>query len=248
LLFRLYAHLHVTTYCNLQKSSVDGTPPRPNTTDVSEVQEYVKKANPTWTLPEKRRLQKFVKRATSKVRHQHSTTSSTPTSESTTGTSDVTDYNELDNKSERSRSSRLKGITSRLFGNGSGSSNRNVTPVTSVTATATVPIYEIQTTAMTKEVFSDSLLPLHDPVTVGTAILPTEIEIMVEKPQEHRRITTSVMDKKMKPTFITTTPDITMVDRATPVDDDNDDDDVSRIYKDDNDGTTRQDRRCCFFF
>ena len=94
--------------------------------------------NPTWSVPEKRRLQKFIKRATS----QNSSAPSTPSSQQSEVTSESIN-NELDHRSERSRSSRLKGITNRLFG--VGNSNNNSTRKLKLD-TSQPPVYEIETT------------------------------------------------------------------------------------------------------
>jgi hypothetical protein len=198
--------------------------------DPSDVQAYIMEKNPTWSVPEKRRLQKFLKRATSN-QSTPSPSPSTPASQS-----EAESNNELDNRSERSRSSRFKGIASRLFGSSNSKSNLKATAFDP-------PLHEIQTTTETIAISTEesikesnnqsSLVPL---VTQSTDEIIQE-EIMNNT---HSEMISILVPEEDKTTANTSASTSEMTSPTT--------DELPLIYKDDNDGTIVERDRCwCLF-
>jgi hypothetical protein len=184
--------------------------------------------NPSWSVPEKRRLQKFVKRATS----QQSPAPSTPSSHQSELTSESTN-NELDNRSERSRSSRLKGITNRLFGG--GNSNSNAKKLQS--GASQPPVYEIQTTTKaemntTEELFTE---PVTDSVVPKPGIPSRDMnqELVIDNDAD---------------SSIPLTAESTENNESGHAQQVATQKDVDGMYRDDNDGIIAKGDRCCFFW
>jgi hypothetical protein len=170
--------------------------------------------NPSWSVPEKRRLQKFVKRAIS----HRSPEPSTPSSQQSELTSDSTN-----NESERSRSSRLKGITNRLFGGGSPKKSKSQ-----------VPVREIQTTTKTLSNNAEELFT--DPVLLNSGIT-TEESNQESIKNEHAGTNTPIIPEIKD--------DLPVVnDSAQPVVVSRDV--VDGVYSDENDGKIAKGERCCF--
>ena len=180
--------------------------------------------NPTWSVPEKRRLQKFIKRATS----QNSSAPSTPSSQQSEVTSESIN-NELDHRSERSRLSRLKGITNRLFG--AGNSNNNSTRKLKLD-TSQPPVYEIETTTKAEVESTEEFFT--DPVVVDQGMLlrtAVNQEIIAGNIAD-----VSYIPRALKPN---------QIEDAQPAATSRDE---GGMYRDDNDGKIAKADRCCFIW
>jgi hypothetical protein len=212
-----------------QKSSLDGTSlsnPVVGIDNIGDLQTYIMETNPSWNVPEKRRLQKFVKRAISNQ------SPSTPSSQQSELTSESTN-NEMDNRSERSRSSRLKGITNRLFGGGN-STRKTKSDISQP------PMLEIQTTTKieannTEEFFTEAV------TTTGMEQLPVD-GTNISEPHE---------ESATEPDAEATIPIVpeTKDDRISEdVQTDAASREVDEMYSDDNDGKIQKRERCCFLW
>jgi hypothetical protein len=185
------------------------------------------KKNPTWSVPEKRRLQKFLKRATLK-QLPSSQSPSTPVS---LGDADVN--NEIDNRSERSRSSRFKGITSRLFGNGNSKSSTKAVAFEP-------PLQEIQTK-------TEIILNSADESIQNSNDMLSSVQIEAEYYNNVILEEKSIIPETQSIEFVgkdetSTSASTTKLIEGTTYE-------SSLIYKDDNDGTTitKRDRCWCLF-
>ena len=192
------------------------------------------KTKPTWKVPETRRLKKFMKRATTDNAH----TPSTPSSQST-----GTENDELDNKSERSigRSLRLKGITSRLFGNGSGSNSKRNTKTFSPTTDP--PVYEIQTSIDT----SNSLKS--DP-PISNSDVPTDLAPIKNETCNSTMFADASLTHELDwEAQHSSDHDInkSIGNGITPTVSGNDKE-IRSLYEDDNDGKISKRDQCCWFF
>lgn len=189
--------------------------------NIGDLQAYIMETNPSWNVPEKRRLQKFVKRA---ISHQ---SPSTPSSQQSEVTSESTN-NEMDNRSERSRSSRLKGITNRLFGG--GNSTRKVKSEKSQP-----PMLEIQTTTKTEvnnnnteEFFTEAA----DAGDEKNIVESNEVSVIEPNVEATMPIVPETKEDGISEDVQT---------NATTRD-------VDEMYNDDNDGKILKRERCCFLW
>lgn len=194
---------------------------------MGDIQTYMMEKNPSWSVPEKRRLKKFVKRATSR----QSPAPSTPSSQQSELTESTN--NELDSRSERSRSSRLKGITNRLFGGGNNSNNNNNNARKVKPGTSQPPVYEIQTTInaevnTTEELFTE----------------PTTVSIIQDTSGESDREMNNV-EPTVPPRATESIEGQLNIDNDKPAA-------TSRLiddmYSDENDGAIVKGERCCFLW
>lgn len=182
--------------------------------------------NPSWSVPEKRRLQKFVKRA---MAHRSSASEpSTPSSQQSETTADSV-TNGLDNRSERSRSSRLKGITNRLFGGGSSNSPTKSKPQ--------ILVLEIQTT--TKHMANKTDTPFTEPEidSVLTHSGKTQEELNQESSITENVVTTVQKFQETADGLATDNANHAVASK-----------DIDDMYNDDNDGKIAKGEKCCFFW
>ena len=205
-----------------QNNSLDGTSQSDSVVGVDNIgnlQTYIMETNPSWNVPEKRRLLKFVKRAISQQ------SPSTPSSQQSEMTSESANH-EMDNRSERSRSSRLKGIAYRLFGG--GNSTRKIKSETSQP-----PMLEIQTTTNIEannieEVFTEQ------PIGDGKNIEKSHEASATAK--SNTEVTMPIVPETQKDHII----EDVQTDATSR--------DVDEMYIDDNDGAVLKGERCCFFW
>lgn len=175
-------------------------------------------------------MRKFLKRVTSLTppgnRHAFSTTiPSSPT--------DAND--EMDNRSERSRASRLKGITNRLF---NGMSSKRAIP-TEVSATATLMGDDVTNHTDEDEVLADSVIVSS---SSGVALTDPKDGISSHNSQilssEGEKSTVLTEESNDQSSVIT----VSKTKQPTPVDADS-------IYVDDEkDSAAAKNHRCCFLF
>ena len=204
--------------------------------NIGDIQAYIMATKPSWNVPEKRRLQKFVKRAISNQ------SPLSPSSQQSEVTSESTNNNEMDNRSERSRSSRFKGIANRLFGGNNNSSTSNTSPRKVKSETSQPPVREIHTTTTkaevntTEEFFTES-------VNTGV-LLQDDGKVIgaphVESTTDPIAVATVAVVAEMKDDRISSddVPVVVATSRDAGLDE---------MYNDDNDGKISKRERCCFF-